>query len=619
MADIKIDLDPRKTIDALNDLVLESKNLADKVEESLGKNAVKAIGKLEEAAEKGTAKVSSYFRNLGSRVKEDLKTAFDATGILAGAKFANELASGTKQVFEMERAFDRLNTRLQLTSRQMQEFKKQVGSKIAATGQKLEDVLPGVETAAAKGGVKSPEQLAEIGEALGRAKATTGEETGGLADTVVEILKSQGKAVTGKAFKETLDALQATRVSGAFKTAAEAGTAVKDITQGISPKQLKEMGLGTREMGGLAAQASRAGEGGQAILQHILHMATQAGGKDLVNSIFGANIFKGGKLDPTALTRINKQKFGQYSEQTLASATGTDQAGLSRFVDAFKGDMADFTKVVKGSNETADQFESATDNLASSIDRFKERTKEAAREVGSSISKLGNDILHGSTKEMLSDVKEVAKTAYQNKGQIAAAGLMSAGIGVLAGGGLRGLMKKIPGGGVLSGLAGGQLAKAAGIQPVYVTNASEIAKDTSINSTDSVLDKMGKMATGGGGAMDKLGKFGKIAGAAGLVGTAVGVGAAAGQGVEYVGSGGLESDVKDLFKMAFGPKEQEKAPSFGMPQFGETGAPGVPAGAMSPEQMAAAVAKGTVDANSKIQKKPNYTNPSRMTGTGKGM
>src|ERR1700685_3048851 len=336
-----LDLDPRKVLDALLEMSEGAKKLADDIESSLGKNAVKSIDKLESKTETGTQKITTMFRNLGTRVKEDLKTAFDATGILAGAKFAKDLGEGVKQVFEMERAFDRLNTRLQLSTRQMTDFKNQVGRKVAGTGQKLEDVLPGVESAAARGGIKSPEQLSSIAEALGKAKATTGEQTEGLSDTVIEILKSQGKKVTADSFKQTLDALQATRTSGAFKTATEAGGA----NEQLSP-MAKRMGLGTRELGGLAATASQSGAAGQDILRQLMEQANTPGGKDKLNAIFGPKLFdKQGKLQAGNIANINTGRFGQFSPQVMEEATGIKGAAgadLERFVQAFKGGMGDF-------------------------------------------------------------------------------------------------------------------------------------------------------------------------------------------------------------------------------------------------------------------------------------
>ena len=505
MADEKIslDLDPRKVLDALNEMAENAKGLAKDIEDSLGKDAAKSVGKLEDAAEKGTAKIQAHFRNLGQRVKEDLKTAFDATKILTGLKFAKELGEGIKEVFDMERAFDKLNTRLQMTAKQLSDFKRELGKKVAGTGQKMEDILPGVETAASRGNIKSPEQLASIAETLGQAKAATGEATEGLSETIVEILKNQGKAINATTFKQTMDALQATRVSGAFSSATEAGGAIQKITDVIRPEELKKMGLGTRELGGMAAMASKSGAGGTDVLKHILETAQQAGGKEQLNAIFGTQLFKGGKLDTSAFSKINKQGLGQFSEQAMGSATGVGQAELSRWIDAMKSNMQDFDKVTKGSNETADQFKLATDSLASGVDRFRQKTIEAGREVGGSLSRAASELLKGNVGAAASAVGEALQGAHENKGIIAGAAAMTAGAGILLGGGIKGLMGK--GGGLAAGVAKGELAKQAGIQPVYVTNAGEI----------------------GGSAADKLGKFGGFAGkAAGLAKGALGAGMA---------------------------------------------------------------------------------------------
>ena len=630
MGDTKIDLDldPKKILESLGDMGEEVKKLSQRIEESLGKDAAKSIGKLEDAAERGTSKIQSNFRNMGQRIKEDLKTAFDATGILAGAKFAKELGEGVKQVFDMERAFDRLNTRLQLSARALQDFKKQMGSRVSATGAKLEDVMPGTETAASRGGVKDPNQLAAIAESLGQARMTTGEDTKGISEAVVEILKSQGQKVTGSSFKSTLDAMQSTRVNGAFGSAGEAGAAIA----GISPYG-QQMGLNTREMGGLAATASKSGAAGQDILRQLMEQASHPGGKEKLNAIFGQQVFgKGGKLDAGALGKINTGKFGAFSQQTMESATGISGASgadLTRFVEAFKGGMGQFKNVVSGANETASQFEDATNNLASGVDKFRERTKEAAREVGSSLSKLGHDILAGNGSQILGDVAEVGKTAHANKGQLAAAGLLTAGVGVLAGGALRRMGGKLGGlGGMASGMLGGQMAKMAGVQPVYVTNAKEMASGNSM--VDNFFKQTGAIAGGGAGA---LGKFGKVAGVAGKGLAAVGgamaaaeIGMAIGEAMMQVpavqkmtgqatdwaydainGKGdsddmaGAEARAKAAYKNSAAHKASSAAN-----------------GGMDPEAIAAAVAKGTHEGQMRANasKRPTFTNKSAVKGTG---
>lgn len=596
---LKIDLDPKKVITALNDMSDEMKALAKTVEESLGKEAPANLKKLEEAAAKGSSNIAAYFRDLGKRVKEDLKTAFDFGGLMAGLKMGKELGEGVKSVFDLERAFDRLNTRLQLTGQTFNNFKKMVGEKVAATGQKLEDVMPGIETASAKGGVKSPEQLSNIGEALGRVRAATGESTDALADSVVEILKTQGKKVTGASFQQTLDALQATRVTGAFKNATEAGQAIEQL----SPYG-KQMHLNTREMGGLAATASRAGSSGQDILRQLMERASQPGQMQALNSIFGQQIFRNGKLDASALGKIDTKRFGEFSPQIMEQATGlhgASGADLTRFVDAFKNNMGDFNKVVKGSNETASQFNAATDNLASGLDKFREKTKNAGREIGEGLSSAAHALLKGDFKGAASSAASAGESAWHNKGTVGAALGMTAGAAILAGRGAKGLLSKVPGvGGLAGGLVGAEAAKAAGVQPVYVVNASEIGG----GGAAGALGKLGKFAIGGG-----LATGGAVAAAAGLGGV-LGYGAV--KGLDHVTGGGYSNIVgkpgewlADMF--------EDKSYLKNMPP-----AKTAKGGGNDHEAMATAVAKGVEQGMARANrgKQVQFSNPSRPTGSG---
>ena len=508
---INIELDPKKVLDALTDMQASIKELASQLETSLGKEAPKSISKFEDSAEKGTRKVTSLFSNLVKEVKENLKTAFDVSAVLQGAKFADGLMSGVKQVFEMERAFDKLNTRLQLSNKQMESFKNQLGRRVAGTGQSLESVMPGVETAAAKGNVKDTKQLTAISEMLGEAKATTGEETGALADTVIEILKKQGEAITASSFKKTLDALQGTRTAGGFHTAAEAGGAVSELSPYAKP-----FNMSTREMGGMTSIASKAGPQGQEIVHQLISEAAKIGGASRLNATLGQNIFKAGAQGQATGMDISKLgKVNMANPQIMEAITGITGAGgndLKRFIESFRENASDMQRVVGGANETATQFKTATNNLAFSIDSFKEKTKEAGREVGSALSNLGKDLLHGNFKEAWKDVKQTGGALKENAGTIGAAAGITAAVGLIVGGSAKSLFSKLGGGG-LAGVAGGvaegeALKEAAGVTPVYVTNYAQIGAGGGVGSslTDMVkkaipLAAIGAGATVAGGAI----------------------------------------------------------------------------------------------------------------------
>lgn len=618
--DIKIDLDPKKVLAAVEDMGKEIKALAAKIEEALGQKAPKSIEKLEDAAEKGSTKIAKFFRNLGQQVKEDLKTAFDIGALASGLKIGKDFAEGTKQVFEMERAFDRLNTRLQLSGKQLTDFKKELGKKVANTGQDLKDVLPGVETVAARGGLKAPDQLENIGEILAKVRATTGEGTESLAETVVDILKNQGQKITAANFKNTIDALQGTRTSGAFKTAGDAGKAVNDLAP-----YAQKLGLSTRDLGGLAAQAGKAGPAGQDILRQLLERGTSIGGQEQLNALFGQKIFNKGKLDAKALGNVDQNKFGQYSQQILQETTGltgANGADLKRFLESFKGNLKEMDSVTRGAEETSRQFDQATDNFATSIDRFKENAKEAGREIGGSLSKLGGDLVKGRVGNLAQDAKEVGKALFENKGTAAAGFGIAAAGALLAGGAAKRLAKKIPGGDMLGGMAGAELAKAAGIQPVYVTNASEIGMGSSPLGGEGVLEKLkglgGKISAIGGTSVGSAG-FAATGGAAALgalIGVGIGevllavfpkLGTAIGDTI-FDALHGKEAQIMDAAAQSQMDKGREAFNQRNNAQ-------------LTPEQYAKAVEDGTLKAHRQASKdKPtSYSNPSAVSGRGRSM
>jgi hypothetical protein len=504
---VKLDFDPDKVLASLKEIAKQSREMSRTIEESIGKDAAKSVKKLEDAAENGSGKIAGFFRNLGTRVKEDLKRAFDMTSVLAGAKFTDELLKGTKQVFDFERAFDRLNARLGLSRKEYASFKTELGKGVAATGASLDKVLPGVETMAAKGGMKNPKQLADVGTLLGKFSQATGEDTGGISDSIVEILQTQGKAITSQSVKETLDAAIGARNAGAFKSTSEAATAI----EGISP-YAKRLGIGTREAGGLAAQASQSGSAGQGILQDFLRMAADKNvDRGKLEGVFGQKLFNGGKFDASALGKIDMNRMKGISPEKFAEigfGGGASGGDFVRFVEAFKGGQERFKQVIGGADETNKAFSVATDNLASRFDKFKGTLQNAGREVGGGLSTAAEGLISGDMSKAKAGAAQAGTGLTQNAGTIAAGVAGTLAVGLLTGGGLRGLLSSA--GGNAGGLVKGQAAKAAGITPVYVTNAAEI---------------------GGGGAapIDQIGKFaglGKYAGALGVAGT-VGAGAAA--------------------------------------------------------------------------------------------
>ena len=542
-AKMEMELDPKRMLEAIKKLENATKALSEVMEKSLGKDAVKAVEGLDKAAEQGATSISSRFKDLGKRIQEDLKSAFAVGQLAAGLKLAEYMGQGIKEVFNLERAFDKLNTRLQLTGRTFQDFKNNIGKSVASTGQKLEDIFPGIETAAAKGGVKSPKELADIGLALAKVRAATGENTENLADVVVKILQNQGKQVTARSFQDTLNVLQGTRVAGAFKTAGEAGSSIEAITHGISKEQLAKMGLGTRELGGLAAQASKAGAGAEDVLQHMLSMATQAGGKHLLNEIFNTQLFKGEKLDIGALTKANKNRFGQYSEQVMAQATGADQAGLSRFLDAMKSGQENLKKVTQGSDEAAKQYALATDNLATTADRYTQNLVNATRSIGDSMSTAVHDFLKGNFMGSVKESGKALSTAWENKGTMLSGLGISVAAGLLTGGGAKRVMGMF--GGTAKGLAEGKaLQKAAGVEPVYVVNATEIG--SAVGGASGILSQVGGFAS-------KLGLVGAVAGIGVSAGSAL---AESETGQGFSEESGLNKLIDSLINALDGSKER---------------------------------------------------------------
>jgi len=575
---IPVNIDPRAARQGLEEIAKSARELSANIEEALGKKAPESMEKMEDAAEKGSNRISTFFRNLGKRVKEDLKTAFDLGAVTQGLNMAKNFNEGIKEVFNLEKAFDRLNTRLGLTSSGLLDLKRNLGRAVAGTGQKVEDILPGVETASAKGNIKDPKQLAQIAQYLGQAKAITGEGVEGISEDVVDILKSQHKQITAQSFKETLDAIEGTRTAGAFKNATDAAGAIKDMAPFA-----QKLGLNTRDLGGLAAVASKSGDAGTNILKQIMEKGTSIGGQQVLNAALGQSVFQNGKLNVEALKKVNTERFGQYSQQVLEQTTGlsgANGADLKRFIDSFKEGTEGLAKVTSGADETSKQFQTATDNLASEFDQFRQGIVQSASELGDALSTAGHALIHGDMQGVTTGLKDAGKTAWENKGSLLAAGALSVGSAVLAGGGLRSLLGKVGG-----GLVAGEAAKAAGVTPVYVVNAAEIG------GGGGVIGKIGQVA-GGGGALAALGTAGLWTGGVALAGAG---GYAAGMGINKLlgNDGQLGAKLYDLLH----PQESNNQ-------------------ADQHDSLKKAIVDGVVEGHAKAKgsQKTTFTNPSDMSG-----
>lgn len=485
---VDLDIDPEKVIKSLKTIADETDHLADKIEKSFGRDIPNAWDGLEQTTEKGTNKITTRIRELGKRIQEDLKTALDVGGVFSGLKFGKEAGSAISSIFDLERAFDRLNTRLGLSQEKFIAFKNEIGKRVSATGQDLMKILPGVETVAAQGGVKNPMELTQIGEQLAKARAITGEEISPLAGEIVDILKAQRKLITAQSFKETLDVVEGTRTAGAFNSAEESAQAIKQLAQ------FTKSGMSSRELGGVAAQASMGGSAGIGILAQIMGQAQDIAGREVMKELLKVDLFEGGKFNAANIGKIDQNRIkglsGEQSAQ-LSGFTGASGSDFIRFVEAFQKGNKEFSQVTRGADETAKQYDIATDNLVTRIDRFREAFKNAIRSFGEDLASMTNALIKGDANGLISAAGSALKVVGENKGTVAAGLGISAGAALLMGGGIRGLKNKV-------------LGAAAGVQNVYVTNFSDFGKggnpldDMISKKAASAAETVGGAAAGGG-------------------------------------------------------------------------------------------------------------------------
>jgi hypothetical protein len=565
---ISIGLSPEELIASLTKMGDEVKKFQGIIEEAIGKRSSQSINDLKDNAEKGTNAIQKFFSNMGTRIREDLKTAFDISSIMAGANFAKQIQEGVKSVYDMEKAFDRLNVRMGLGARQMEEFKRSAGRATSEAGVKIQDVQSGLLSAASRGNVKDPAQMTMIASVLAQSRQINPElDTGTAMDDVAEILKRQHLDINGENVRKTFDAINAATVSGGFKNSNDAAAQMAQMSGSASM-----LGMDTRQLAGLASIASKSGDTGESIMRQIMAKGTGLDRGEIFNGAVGANVFKDGKLDSKALGSIDTSKFGNISPQVLEKITGisgSSGADFKQFVETMRDSSVEFDKVIRGSNETADQFGVATNNFASKIDMFKARVTNAGAELGNSVLEM----LAGVKNQDVNNkgFEHLTGTLANSGGDLAIAGGLSVGAAMLTGGGIRGLL-------------GSKLADAQGIQKVYVTNAGEI-KDGP-----------------GGGIISKLGGAALKYGKAGLLNAAILGGESLGT-LATMGTGAVLSSAAMVGAAGYGGYEFGK--HVVNPMFGINGDMGgriadwmynKSDGQMSQEQMANAIYQGQIKA-----------------------
>jgi hypothetical protein len=595
---IQIGLSPEEVVSALKQMGEETNKLAKTMDTQLGQKASQSINDLKDNAERGTNQITKFFSNMGTRIREDLKTAFDATSVLAGAKFAKEIGAGVQGILDMDRAFDRLNVRMGLSTRQMEDFRRSAGRATAEAGVNIKDVQPGLMSAASRGGVRDPAQMTAIASALAQSRQINPElDTASVTDDVAEILKRQGMKMNGANFSQTMDAINAATVNGGFRNSNDAAAQIASIAP-----YAQKLGLDTRQMSGLASVASKSSDSGENILRQLLERGTDRmhGGDARINDLFGAKIFNNGKLDAKALAGVNTGRLGDLSEQVLSDVgglTGANGADLKLFVETFKENMNNFDEVVNGANETSVQFKTATMNVGTQLDMFRERLKEAGSEIGHGLMEMVQGVVNQDPSNK--GLSHLASAVWDNKGDLAAGAGMSIGASLLMGGGIRGLI-------------GSKVADAEGIQKVYVTNAGEIAAGQAAG---------GALSTAGGLAL----KYGKnlLANAAILGGESLGaiggmgMGALAGSAAMVAGAGAAGYGAgKYLVNPLIGNDGSAGAALYDMLNGGgqTTGGRGV----MSPEEYRAMTSAAFLTAlrEHDAGRSKTLTNPSSVRGQG---
>ncbi len=483
------------------------------------------IGTIEEAGR-------SFAKNLGRGAL--------AGGALAGIETMRAGAKASLQtIVSFDEALARVASRADLSSKQVAKLKQEFLD-LGKTGARLETIPAAFD--AIYGATGNVDQSSSVMGSIAKAGAMNGGDAGEVAEFVKDRLKGEGKEINPGNVQALLHSLTLAQRGGEFNSLSDA---MKGMG-GVNAADQKRAGLSDRELAGILAGSTRAGADkatGVAAAQALVHMSQKGfGGSAALSGLLGASFTRGGKFDPASLNQAaaNQRRSGRSDSESVAlfQSAGLSEQESSGLLAILKNveKFQEGVKRVQGDTKTFEQsFQETTDTLSHNLERLKNTVVSGFDDIFSPLAGVANKALKGDTRGALGAMPG----AFANTMDGVADHPFLVGGGLLATAAGGAVLKKFGLGGsaagLASGVAKGRALQGAGVTPVYVTTAGEIAGSGG-SMADDFMKKMSEMAAGGGGAV--VGS-GRLASVLGIARTAAGSAASLGAGALGAGLPGV--------------------------------------------------------------------------------
>lgn len=507
----------------------EMKTATDDINKSLTGTS-KVLAQNEDQTKKWGKTVGDELMKVGKQFADNLKTGAKAITLDAGRaaiKQAGHDAIG--MAFSFSKAFAEIKSKSNASETDLMKWRKSlmqistdVGSNMDSMAQSFNEMFSSV---------KDPQELLKIMESVGKAAAMGDGDATKVSGSVMSRLQGEGREVNNKNVMDVLGGQDLLRRNGSgFKDL----SAAQDAMGSISGADIKKSKLSERDLAAILAGASKTGS----------DSATSTKGVAELLGMSNNGLMQGSKLAGILGTGSLTDKNGKFDISKLGG--GKAMAGINSLgkndnerLEVFKsisgmsaeGSEATFN-MIKHFKELNETFQQTEHDLKS----FDQSAAEGADNLENTYKKFENglitgvtDILGGFEKPMKSLLKgDVGGAIGGLGGALGQAGkgiaehpmLVAGGIATtaIAGSLITSLLGKMGGmggaAGLAAGVAKGDSLKAAGVTPVYVTNASEIG--------------------GGGGPGAALGSGMGFMGKLGMVGGAGAAGVAVGTGINYL-------------------------------------------------------------------------------------